>query len=612
VRAGRTGIQWSRFCDRKEMPNQAVGRHLGGEIGHAAFPIVIMSRRRSVPQRKRPFDRSTPGSKHAFFGLKTRDLAAIGLLAAAITVSYIPLFSNSFLDYDDPVYITRNIHLQSGLTVESFSWAWTTLEAGNWHPLTWISHALDVDLFGLQPAGHHGISLLLHGVNAVLIFLLLTLVSGERGRSLVVAGIFGLHPLAVESVSWAAERKNVLCTLFFLLAIAAYGWYARRPSVGRYLLVGLAFALGLCAKPMVITLPFVLLLLDFWPLRRVEGFSSPNPVFPVEQRKIKQLVVEKTPLLLLCVASAIITLIAQSSAGAVASTASVPLTERMTNAIWSYFAYIVQAFWPVHLAPFYPEVPASWWQIGLGLAFVVGVSVVAWWQRASRPYLIVGWLFYLGTLVPVIGIVKVGTQAMADRYAYIPMMGIYVALVWLAGDFAVGWNWRTWTRALIPAAILLVLGVLTWRQVRFWHDDITLWSYNLEVTKNNVVAEDNLGIALLQEGKTDEALSHFYTADKLDPDDPISATNVATDLLSKGQLHEAIAKYEAALPRASFVPMLLPNIHSNLGSAFLQVGDVEQAREHYRLALSLNPDDAIARAGLQKIAQLTSTPTESK
>jgi protein O-mannosyl-transferase len=201
---------------------------------------------------------------------------------------------------------------------------------------------------------------------------------------------------------------------------------------------------------------------------------------------------------------------------------------------------------------------------------------------------------------------------MADRYAYIPMIGVYVALVWLADDFAIASSSRTWLRALIPAAILFVLGALTWRQVNFWHDDVTLWSYNLEVTRNNVVAEDNLGIALLQEGRNDEALSHFYTATRLAPNDPISATNVATDLLSKGQFHEAIAKYEAALPQARFVPMLLPNIHSNLGSAFLQVGDVEQAREHYRLALSLNPDDAVARSGLQRIAQLTSTLPQSK
>ncbi len=563
-----------------------------------------MSRRRSASQAKRSSAQPTSGSRKVIFGLKTRDIAAIALLSAVIVISYVPLFSNSFLDYDDPVYITRNAHLQSGLTLESWTWAWTTQEAGNWHPLTWISHAIDVDLFGLNPAGHHAISLLFHVVNAILVFLLLALVSGERGRSLVVAGLFGLHPLAVESVSWAAERKNVLCTLFFLLAVAAYGWYARRPTVTRYLWLVFAFALGLCAKPMVITLPFVLLLLDFWPLRRVEGFSPPNPGFPLPQLTISKLVFEKLPLLILCAGSAIITVIAQSSAGAVASAGTLPPTARIANAIYSYFDYTLKAFWPTGLAPFYPEASRDTSQIVLALLFIVVVSLAAWLQRTSRPYLIVGWLFYLGTLVPVIGLVQVGMQAMADRYTYIPMIGIFVAVVWLAHDFAIARKLQPSARVLLPVTILAILAALTWRQVSFWHDDITLWSYNLKVTNNNVVAEDNLGIALLKEGRTREALRHFYNATRLAPNDPISAANVATDLLAHGQIQEAIAKYEAALEKAAFVPMLLPNIHSNLGSAFLKIGNLDQARDHYKLALSLNPDDQVARSGLQRIRQL--------
>jgi len=556
-----------------------------------------MSRKRSAAKAKRS------GPERLPFGFNLNNVLPICLLATVIALAYNPLFSNSFVDYDDPEYITRNPHINSGLTIETWWWACTSLRSGNWHPLTWISHALDVSLFGFDAAGHHSNSLLIHVLNAVLIFLLLSAITREKGPPLVVAALFGLHPLAVESVSWAAERKNVLCTLFFLLALAAYARYARHPSVARYLPLVIAFALGLSAKPMVITLPFVLLLLDFWPLARVEG-SSFAPLFSATQRGITTLILEKVPLLVLSVGSAIITWIAQSSAGAVASTGPLPLAARISNAIYSYFGYILKAFVPTGLAPFYPEAPRKASEIAVASLFIIVVSTAVWLVRVRRPYLMVGWLFYLGTLVPVIGLVQVGGQAMADRYTYIPMIGIFVAVVWLADDLAIDQQLSVAARALVAAAILATLAVLTWRQVGLWHDDITLWSYNLEVTNNNVVAEDNLGIAFLKVGRTEEALAHFYKATQLAPDDPISAANVATDLLSHGRTQEAIAKYEVALAKARFVPMLLPNIHSNLGSAFLSMGNVDQAREHYKLALGLNPDDTVARRGLERIEQV--------
>lgn len=558
---------------------------------------------------KRPVSPPKHSSAKKFetpFGPQT--LIFISLLAITTGISYAPLFSNSFLDFDDPEYITANPFIRSGLTFESWSWAWTTLRAGNWHPLTWISHALDVTLFGLNPTGHHLTSLFIHFLNAALLFLLLSLATLESGRSFVVAALFSLHPLAVESVAWAAERKNVLCTLFFLLTIAAYGQYTRHRSTGTYVLTMVVFGLALASKPMAITLPFVLLLLDFWPLGRLQG-STPA-ASPTPQLKFGSLVVEKLPMMILSFGSAIITLIAQSSSGAVASIATVSLMLRVENAIYSYFAYLIKAFYPVKLVPFYPHAPLSGPQLGLAVILLTGVTVIAWLWRWNRPYLITGWLFYLGTLVPVIGLVQVGEQAMADRYTYIPLIGIFIAFIWFVDDFARARHLPVSIRAAAPMLASFILAVLTWRQVSLWHDDITLWSHNLMVTRDNVVAEDNLGIALLKQARTGDALPHFYRANQLSPDDPISAANVATDLLANGQTTEAIAKYEVALDKAVFIPMLLPNIHSNLGFAFLKMGNLGKAREHYKLALELDPSDQVAAAGLRRVEQLQSRPSQ--
>jgi protein O-mannosyl-transferase len=554
-----------------------------------------VARKRSASVRKRA---ASPSDPHRS---RLGKVASIALLVAVITSAYLPLFSNAFIVYDDPVYITRNPHIQSGLSLETWKWAWTSTDAANWHPLTWIVHALNVNLFGMNAGGHHFTSLFVHVLNAVVLYLLLWQVTLYKGRCLVVAALFGLHPLAVESVSWAAELKNVLCTFFFLLAIAAYGWYAARPRIARYAALTVAFALALCSKPMAITLPFVLLLLDFWPLGRVKGLSSPKLGFSV--RSPMELVLEKIPLCMLSASSAIVTFVAQSSGGAVDPLSVVPLHARFVNAIYSYLVYIIQAFWPVGLAPYYPLVPVGAGQVALATLFLATATVVVWRQRAARPYLIVGWLFYVGTLIPVIGLVQVGGQARADRYTYIPMIGIFVAIIWLVGDFAVSRKLRPVLQTALSAAILALFAVLTWRQASRWRDDITLWSYTLQATGNNFMAEDNLGLALLQKGNVEEALPHFYRAQTLNPDDLVSTVNVATDLLAHGRAREAIEKYQAALRRAAFVPMMQPNIHSNLGSAYLSVGDVDQARNHFEIALRLDPNDALAKSGMQWIEQ---------
>jgi len=376
------------------------------------------------------------------------------LLAVATAAVYSPVVHHPFIEYDDPIYVSNNLHVQAGLTWKTFTWAWTTTEAENWHPLTWLSHSLDCQLYELNPAGHHLSSVLLHVLNVLLLFLLLARVTGATGRSLLVAACFALHPINVESVAWVAERKNLLSTLLFLLALGAYGWYARLPNIRRYLVVAVLFALGLTAKPMVITLPFVLLLLDLWPLQRSQGWNrlaSPlrpqtrknrrkrleavatenaSSRFPASQATFSRLVLEKLPLLVFCAGSAVITVIAQQTA-ALRTVAKFPLDTRLENAICAYAMYVCKAFWPARLTIFYPHPGSSLeaWKVWLAALFLMVVSALVWKQRLRRGYLVTGWLWYLGTLVPVIGLVQVGDQAMADRYGYIPLIGIFVMAV---------------------------------------------------------------------------------------------------------------------------------------------------------------------------------------
>jgi len=345
---------------------------------------------------------------------------------------YNPVNSHPFVNYDDDRYVTENPHIHNGVEWDTIAWAFTSIEQENWHPLTWLSHALDYGLFHQNPTGHHFTSLLIHAANAVLLFLLLAFATRRSGPSLLVALLFALHPINVESVAWVAERKNVLSTFFFLGAIGAYGWYARKPHWQRYLAVATLFAAGLMSKPMVITFPFVLLLLDYWPLGRVEGnqASSPGPTL-----SWTKLLVEKLPLLALSAASAVITMKAQQAGGAMRSTAQFSLGVRVENAVVAYATYLWKLIWPSHLAPLYPHPGDSLasWQVALSLLVLLAITSIVLAFRAKR-YLLVGWLWFLGTLVPVIGLVQVGDQAMADRYAYVPLLGIFVMIAWGFAD----------------------------------------------------------------------------------------------------------------------------------------------------------------------------------
>jgi len=515
---------------------------------------------------------------------------AIGLMFLTLAL-YSPASHYPFINYDDPNYVTQNAHLRAGLSWTTLKWALTTTEQANWHPATWLSHALDYQLFGLNATGHHLTSMLLHALNAALLFLLLVRATGASGRSLLAAALFAIHPLNVESVAWVAERKNVLCVFFFLLGLAAYGRYARKPTIARYVLLTSLFTLSLASKPMAITLPCVLLLIDFWPLRRIQGWGSPSAAG--SQESFGTLVLEKVPLFALSAGSAVITLVAQHSGGAMPSSLEVPLLMRFTNAIQSYVIYLWKALWPTRLAPFYPGSPPVTWQVLLAATFLLAVSLSVCRARRKCPWLLVGWLWYLGTLVPMIGIIQVGGQAMADRYAYIPLIGVFVMVIWGLAHLFEGARVDPRLPFLAALAVVILLSVLTLRQLSNWRSSYDLWSHTLQVSTNNLVAEDNLGVELLALGRAEEALPHFQNAVRINPLDPLSHVNIGADDQGHGRLPEAIAEYTSVI-RLTSDPKLLTVAYENLGAIYRQLGDFPKALESYQRVLQINPQETRA------------------
>ena len=534
---------------------------------------------------------------------RKRNLVICLLLAVVTFALYSPAIGHPFIfNYDDDNYVTNNAHVQAGLVWDTVHWALTSTDSSNWHPVTWLSHALDCELYGLNPHGHHLTNVLLHVLNVVLLFLLLVHATGAVGRSLLVAALFAIHPLNVESVAWIAERKNVLSTLFFLLTLGAYGWYALRPSIKRYVAVVALFVLGLASKPMVVTLPCVLLLLDFWPLRRVQGLEqlSPETALPVPQVSFSRLVLEKLPLLALSAAACAVTIFAQRAGGAMRL--ALPLSVRLENAIYAYAMYVWKAFLPAWLAVFYPHPGATLavWQLGLAALFLLLVSALVWWQRAARPYLIIGWLWFLGTLVPVIGLIQVGEQAIADRYAYIPLIGVFVMAVWGAADLADTRQLSFGSRAKTAAVILAILSLFTIDQLRYWQSAVDLWSHTVGVTKDNFLGEQNLGAALLASDRYQEALPHFKMAVQLRPSDPSGHLNLGGDFALTNQPRDAIREYETAIPFVSDPKMRLVS-YETLGRLYSGLGEYSKARASYQQALRIDPQREDARAGLAKV-----------
>ena len=518
------------------------------------------------------------------------------MLAVVVLGLYNPVNRHPFSNYDDDRYVTENPHIRQGLTAETIRWALIATEQANWHPLTWMSHALDASLFRLNPAGHHFTSVLLHAMNVILLFLVLIWATGRFGPSLFIAALFAVHPINVESVAWIAERKNVLCTFFFFLTLWAYGWYSRNPSWKRYLGVFALFVAALASKPMVITLPFVLLLLDYWPLDRVRAQSKEK------SHTWPKLVLEKWPLFALSMCSAVITMQAQQAGGSIRTTAEVSFGARIANAIYSYAMYLWQMVWPVRLAPLYPHPGDSLqsWRVLIAAVILIGISLAAWKLR-SRGYPLVGWLWFLGTLVPVIGLVQVGEAAMADRYAYIPLIGVFVMIAFGLADWAELKHLEKW--ATLPAiCVLIALAWFTHRQIGYWQNNESLWSHTLAVTENNFVAEDNLGGALIAEGREEEAHTHFDAAARINPQDPMSRSNLGTYFQTHGQLQDAVKEYQAAIDATSD-PALLASTYANLGVADSGLQNDDRASEDFQHSLQYNPGQFNAWLGLGRLAR---------
>jgi tetratricopeptide (TPR) repeat protein len=489
-----------------------------------------------------------PQKRSAFF------LLAL-LLTIATSALYYPVRNYSFLNYDDEIYVTENLHVKYGLNWEVVKWAFTTNYASNWHPLTWISHALDCQLFYTNPARHHETNLLLHVLNVVILFWVLHKATGNTGRSFMVAALFALHPVNVESVAWIAERKNLLSMFFFLLALGAYAWYARKPQVDRYLVVALLFALGLMAKPQVITFPCVLLLWDYWPLQRMgiqdDGTLSADDTTGFKPaRTMWWLIGEKIPLFALSAASAILTMRAQSADYAISNALNAfPFVIRLKNAVWSEAQYIRMAVWPTHFSVLYPHPGNSLGTLRLLLAALLLIAATALVVRSGshHRYLPVGWFWFLGTSVPMIGLIQVGSQGMADRYAYLPFIGLFIMICWGVSEWAEGRHIPVSWLFAASIAVLLSLAVMTHRQITYWKDDVTLWSHAVQVTNNNWEAENNLAATYLSAAQADKALPHLETAELMAPSNPWTRLYLGWYEQEKENLPEANVRYQELL-----------------------------------------------------------------
>jgi tetratricopeptide (TPR) repeat protein len=506
-------------------------------------------------------------------------------LAGAVWMVFGQTLRYGFVNYDDAVYIADNPAVLGGLSLKGIAWAFTHYVNANWTPLAVISHMLDCQLYGTQAGGHHLTSVLLHMAAAIVLFLVLKEMTGALWRSAFVAAVFAVHPLHVESVAWIAERRDVLSGLFFMLTLGAYAGYVRHPqSLGRYLMVVLMLTLALISKPTAVTLPFVLLLLDYWPLKRFN---------PADGRFIPwRLIVEKIPLFALSGIACAATLFAQEEA-----IASLPLSARIGNALVSYVAYWGQMIYPVELAVYYPH-PGNGlmlWKISAAFVLLLVISIGAIATRRKRPWFLFGWLWYLGVLVPVIGLVQVGGQARADRYTYLSQIGLYILLTWMVVELTASWRIRRWVFGAGAMVVFAVLIACAWTQTAYWRNSETLWTHALACTSDNTIAHNNLGDAFYQQGRLDEAIAQFQQTLAIDPNNAEANYDLGNAFFQQGRLDEALAQFQKTLaiqPSYTDYHYNYADIHNNLGNVFLRQGRMDEAVAQFQKALAINPEDA--------------------
>ncbi len=508
---------------------------------------------------------------------------------------------HQFINFDDPLYVTDNPNVKVGITGKNLAWAFTSTAASNWHPVTWLSHMVDVEVFGLSPRGHHLTSVFIHTASTVLLFLLLAQITMAPWQSLFAAALFALHPLHVESVAWVAERKDVLSGFFWLLTLLLYSRYVKRPDRIQYLLVFFSLAAGLMTKPMLVTLPLVMILLDYWPLDRFRSGASPRP-FLSAYGTLPTLVKEKLPFFALSLLSGAVTVFAQRSGGTISSLEAVTLSNRIGNALVAYATYIGKTIWPQDLAFFYPfPLSLPLWQIFASSLLLVLVTIGAIHMRRRYPYLFVGWQWFLITLLPVIGIMQVGSQAMADRYTYISLIGIFIIAGWAVPDLLRGLRHRLAVFAVLSCIVFSALSVETWRQLGYWKDNISLYRHTLDVTANNYIILNNLGIALADRRDMGAAIQAYQEALRIWPKSATAHVNLGAALADQGKWEEAISHYREALrlkPAYTIARINWSKAMNNTGVAWAQQEKLDEAIDCFKQALHIDPESVDASFNL--------------
>jgi len=522
-------------------------------------------------------------------------------LAILVLATFHAVRNFDFITYDDGVYVTENPRVREGLTSQGIVWAFGATDAGFWQPLTWLSLMADARLYRLNPSGYHWTNLLIHLASTLLLFLVLRSMTGAVWRSLIVAALFAVHPLHVEPVAWVAARKDLVSAFFWILTLAAYGWYAKCPGPARYGTVVAVFCLGLMSKPTLVALPFVLLLMDFWPLDRLRhrsGEETPRPSgFHIGRSPVMRAFAEKIPLIVLSVLVGIVTVYAEQKAGAVKSLDAFPLDVRIANAVVSYALYLGKTIWPVNLAIHYPH-PGAWgfWPVAGSALVLLGVSFWALRKISSSPWLAVGWFWYLIALLPVISLVQIGSHSLADRYTYIPLIGLFIAVIWGVSEAARPGPGARRVVGLASVAVVAACMAVSWAQLAHWRDAVSVFRRAVSVAPGNALAQNNLGAALMRRGEAGAALAHFQKALSLRPRYPEASFNMGVALTDLGRIDEAIAFYGKALEQKPDYA----EAFNNIGVLLATRGRFREAAEQFRKALAIRPDYADARNNCQR------------